>query len=699
MIEPLLLSGFESWTQDDFKLLLSIPDPALPLSPEKIIEKRRLGKAFVDLVKTHQPDLLRKLKFREIIMSIRDVITNPKTVVGEQPQEQGLIQELESSRVGEERRQLSTLVQVEPYKSELKGIRQSCENDKWIQSHKIAEGSQGTVYLACHGKDCNYIIKAQKYKNRSEIDDYLEEINNNILASTVNVAPRVFDSWICSNQVYMVTEYLKESFKTKLKVDPRNTRQKYYSQIRDKVNQLHSIGLLHNDLNYGNVMIGNDSNQVYLIDYGLATRLDHPTLQERELALVDQYYGSSPSTVISVDLGNLTENVSDILKQFGTTFDESFFGINDQITGYHDEFFMNLGIDPDVSWKLIAGPFVLVDDPLVSYLTSELESDHQTIKFLIELTVMFEIAKWLEPGLIDKETPINPENLRNAYDTLSESYLWVFNKYVENHNTETEIKEEISITNKILDEFGTPFFEDLIENLKYKLGYPISILSNKLKSSDIVKMIIIHDVFLISEDDSILAAELGIPIGEFHQKFIDIIIRIIDERLKPKQISDELDEIRNKCDNLEWEIKDMINRGRSGTIFIGCYGNKCDYIIKIQKLSEKSLRELSISILAANNQIGPKVFDAWTCHKYLFIVFERIKKTDSKMTHEMYTDLETKLKRFHSLGYVHYDLNPGNILFNENNEPFIIDFGMSHKPKSADKFAEDLERLRNYLPK
>ena len=43
-----------------------------------------------------------------------------------------------------------------------------------------------------------------------------------------------------------------------------------------RLHSLHQSGFIHNDLKSGNIVVGrhNDQNTIYLIDFGLATRLN-----------------------------------------------------------------------------------------------------------------------------------------------------------------------------------------------------------------------------------------------------------------------------------------------------------------------------------------------------------------------------------------------------------------------------------------
>src|SRR5581483_3466971 len=97
--------------------------------------------------------------------------------------------------------------------------------------------------------------------------------------------------------------------------------------------------------------------------------------------------------------------------------------------------------------------------------------------------------------------------------------------------------------------------------------------------------------------------------------------------------------------------------------------------------------------------IGPKIVKFWTCKGKILstnenanvgiILMEKLDGTLSDYidTHNNYDVLRAKtqiinlIKRMNSLGYVHNDINSGNIMYKNSKNPkwYLIDFGGSEK--------------------
>jgi len=109
---------------------------------------------------------------------------------------------------------------------------------------------------------------------------------------------------------------------------------------------------------------------------------------------------------------------------------------------------------------------------------------------------------------------------------------------------------------------------------------------------------------------------------------------------------------------------------------------------KMKENIRKQMREELHVLHKIDHPHVVKYVQSFEDDKHLYIIMEYIKGEDlfkqidktifqeKKAAKLMYTILEA-INHIHSNGVVHRDLKPENIMLNENNEPKIIDFGLS----------------------
>ena len=162
-------------------------------------------------------------------------------------------------------------------------IRQSCEIE-WVVKRMLGKGREGAVFLVCsttENQRCADVVKVIPL-NRTDLPTIQKEIvNQNIAAeSKYMLAPHVVDVWICSamSQKKLMKKLLHDAelptvpsalfilsdlvrglnlfafFKT-FAVDPTILRPAWQALYR-AIQELHfKVGLIHGDLNPGNVMV------------------------------------------------------------------------------------------------------------------------------------------------------------------------------------------------------------------------------------------------------------------------------------------------------------------------------------------------------------------------------------------------------------------------------------------------------------
>lgn len=145
---------------------------------------------------------------------------------------------------------------------------------------------------------------------------------------------------------------------------------------------------------------------------------------------------------------------------------------------------------------------------------------------------------------------------------------------------------------------------------------------------------------------------------------------------------------------------DFIGRGSFGEVFIVEKDGK-SYAMKIMKLSALAtamnsepnfLNEVKIAKIAYENRLGPEVIDWWICgltHKYGVLVIEKLKITLADYLKNenipkykklcIVVKCLNKMKKLHKVSICHGDVSRqfGNIMLDDNDEPYFIDFGSS----------------------
>ena len=138
-----------------------------------------------------------------------------------------------------------------------------CDNDNnWIIiPDKIGEKSKyGSIYQACCGKKCDYVLKFQydKLKTSDEI-----KIHKHIYDLAPKLVPKIIDDYECKlgrgiilekldltlgKALEIIDEEEDELKKIKIKINIQK-------DLREMVNVLHNYcGIIHNDLHVNNIM-------------------------------------------------------------------------------------------------------------------------------------------------------------------------------------------------------------------------------------------------------------------------------------------------------------------------------------------------------------------------------------------------------------------------------------------------------------
>lgn len=141
-------------------------------------------------------------------------------------------------------------------------LKKCDDNNNWtIIPDKIGEKSKyGSIYQACCGKKCDYVLKFQydKLKTSKEI-----EIHKHIYDLAPKLVPKIIDNYECKLGQGIVLEKLDLTLGKALEIINEEKDElkrikikiKIQKDLREMVNVLHNYcGIIHNDLHVNNIM-------------------------------------------------------------------------------------------------------------------------------------------------------------------------------------------------------------------------------------------------------------------------------------------------------------------------------------------------------------------------------------------------------------------------------------------------------------
>lgn len=187
--------------------------------------------------------------------------------------------------------------------------------------------------------------------------------------------------------------------------------------------------------------------------------------------------------------------------------------------------------------------------------------------------------------------------------------------------------------------------------------------------------------------------------------------------------------VGEECDNVYviMDEKDqIIGKGGYGQVYQACLKDKCDYVgkwVKIVYPNDKDdlMRELLIQYDLSLYNIAPSIKQLLLCDNGGMIIMSGLKITlrdylsvlsdyqeaalfqrpavilddDGDIRLERIAVIEQLfdlIKQMNELHYVHNDLHLGNIMLDQNNRPYIIDFGLAKKVEEIDY--SDIDHIR-----
>ena len=158
-------------------------------------------------------------------------------------------------------------------------VEEKC--DKWtIENDKVSNyGSYGSVHSTCCDSKCEYVLKFDSNGYNCN------EVNNHLKLAEHRIAPPLYEVWKClgenkkANASILIMKKLDKTFMEWALGRPTpEDIAKIVEKLKEKVDKMHQLGIVHHDLHTENIMI--DNGEVYLIDFGRSSEYNSSVIKD-----------------------------------------------------------------------------------------------------------------------------------------------------------------------------------------------------------------------------------------------------------------------------------------------------------------------------------------------------------------------------------------------------------------------------------
>lgn len=149
--------------------------------------------------------------------------------------------------------------------------------------------------------------------------------------------------------------------------------------------------------------------------------------------------------------------------------------------------------------------------------------------------------------------------------------------------------------------------------------------------------------------------------------------------------------------NADWKRKGKVGSGAFGKVYQVCKVKDCKYVMKVQKFDKYGKAELEAYMSLQGTRLTPKLFAAWTCKGYLYLVMEQVFPCSATRP-QLVKRVASLLDKLQDKGWIHGDVHDGNVMCTSSGRTVLIDFGFAVQ-KGKHPYANQRNRTWNDMKK
>lgn len=149
--------------------------------------------------------------------------------------------------------------------------RKQCERRFKFGTNEITKGSFGSIREACLKSRCPYIVKIVNIDFQNEHGVMSAKREAEIYQHLQKVAPIIHDHWECQGHYFIVMDRYDGDLRKYIQKNGLSKSE--LNQLRKLVDEMHLLGIQHNDLHTGNILykkLPNGKVKFVVIDFGLS---------------------------------------------------------------------------------------------------------------------------------------------------------------------------------------------------------------------------------------------------------------------------------------------------------------------------------------------------------------------------------------------------------------------------------------------